>query len=153
MDLNNPKQKMVLSIGIKVLIIDNDSLSRSSIASYLQKKGCYVLETGRPQDAIKALRAEEFDVVLLNLAAMKEESTSIILGIREIQAAAKIILLTSPIEISISIQCMKLGAFDDLLVPVDVEVLFSRVKDAWKKKQKEKKENEKKGHSGKLSKP
>lgn len=120
-----------------VLILDNNSLSRNSLASCLQKKGCRVIETERQSEVLQAVRERDIDVVLLSLTTLKEESMTILMSIKQIRPTTKIILLTSPMDISLSIQGMKLGAFDDLFVPIDVEVLFARVQEASEQKREE----------------
>ncbi|NIO27730.1 MAG: response regulator [Candidatus Latescibacteria bacterium] len=126
---------MEFSTRPTVLLLDHNSLSRRSLSSHLQKKGCFVIETEQPTGTLQALREREVDVVLMSLTTTKEESTITLLRIKEIRPTSEIILMTSPMEIALSIQCMKLGAFDDLLVPIDLNTLLSRIRAACEKKQ------------------
>jgi DNA-binding NtrC family response regulator len=49
---------------------------------------------------------------------------------------AEVILLTAAEDHSFegAIKAMQLGAFDDLLLPIDIHVLMSRIREAFKRK-------------------
>ena len=48
----------------------------------------------------------------------------------------EIIILADQGHLALSIQGMKLGAFDDIMVPINVEALLSKIRAALKKKRK-----------------
>jgi DNA-binding response OmpR family regulator len=81
-------------------------------------------------EARTILHEQEVDVVLLGLSDYGTDSLSIIRGIRRSSRAPAFILLTDPQNIRLSMEGMKLGAFDALTVPVDVNLLVERISDA-----------------------
>lgn len=66
-------------------------------------------------------------MVLIGLNDYGTESLSIIRCLRESSDDAAFILLTKPQDMRLSIEGMKLGAFDALPVPVDVDLLLERI--------------------------
>ena len=125
---------MESSRSLKVLILDTDELFRRSLAFCLQERGCYVLEAAYQAEALEKMCGDDIDVVLMSLTSLKEESMPLLKRAKQISPLTEVILLTGQTDISLAIQCMKLGAFDDFLVPVEVESLLSRITEAWRRK-------------------
>jgi DNA-binding response OmpR family regulator len=107
--------------------METDVLSRGSLGSWLKRHGCQVFEADHQMEARRVLQEEDVDVVLLGLNDYGNDSLSIIRGLRHISKDAAFILLTHPQNIRLSIEGMKLGAFDALTVPVDMELLLERI--------------------------
>jgi len=113
-----------------ILIFEKKVSRPGSLASWLLKKGGRVWETGLQEEAVDLLQAEDIDVVLVDVREIKEEGLALLRKIKGLGLPTEVILLTAPGQIALSIQGMKLGAFDDLLVPIDVEVLAARIEAA-----------------------
>jgi two-component system torCAD operon response regulator TorR len=114
----------------RVLIMETDALSRGSLGSCLKRHGCQVCEADHQMEARRILQEQDIDVVLIGLNDYGTESLSIIRGLRQSSKDTAFILLTNPQNIRLSIEGMKLGAFDALPVPVDVDLLLERISDA-----------------------
>jgi len=115
----------------RVLIIDQDILTRQSLASKLGRQGCQVFEAGGLFEGEQLVGDREIDVVLLDLRHSGEEAIRFLRKIKNHRASPEIILLTGRENIAQSIQGMKFGAFDDLLPPFEVNLLINRVRAAW----------------------
>jgi len=111
----------------RVLIMGTDAFSRGSLGSWLKRHGCQVCEADHQIEARRLLQKEDLDVVLLSLNDYRTESLSIMRGLKKQSKNAPFILLTSPQNIRLSIEGMKMGAFDALAVPVDVDLLLERI--------------------------
>ncbi|MFH1137753.1 MAG: response regulator [Pseudomonadota bacterium] len=116
-----------------VLIIDTDSLSRQSLASRLKSHGFQAVEAESLFEAEQAIQDREVDVVLLDIRRLKGHALRLLQSIKNARPEAEVILLTGPDQIGLSIQGMKLGAFDDLIAPFDVGLLLARISAAWEK--------------------
>jgi len=114
----------------KILIFEREVFRHSGLTSWLLRKGCRVWETALPSEAADILQAENIDVVLLDVREIKEEGLTLLRNIKTLSPLTEVILLTAPGQIALSIQGMKLGAFDDLLVPVDIDVLTAKLDEA-----------------------
>lgn len=112
----------------RVLIMETDALSRRSLGSLLKRHGVKVYEAKGPVERVQAMVLEEgLDVVLIGLNGYGREAISIIRGFRESSINVAVILLTDPQNVRLSIEGMKLGAFDALPVPVNVDLLVERI--------------------------
>lgn len=113
-----------------VLIIEKTALMRRSLSWEMERGGWQVLAANDRSEALQAVRDNDIDVVLLSLTGFEHEALRIFETIKDVSPLTEIILLTGPGQISLAIQGMKLGAFDDILVPFNLESLLSQVQKA-----------------------
>jgi DNA-binding response OmpR family regulator len=119
---------------INLLIIEKDQAFRSNIVRHLQQqKAIRVLQTGLPQTALAAVSREALDVVLLGLNGLKQEGLQLLKMIREAAPSVPIITISSPESIDLSIAGMKLGVYDDLMMPFEIKTLLERIAAARRK--------------------
>jgi len=89
----------------------------------------------------RLIKKKKIDVALLDLSGLKLEGLKILKLIKKAHPLTEVITLNTSGNIAISIEGMKLGAFDDLLIPVDINTLTDRIRAACTRK----KEQEKQG--------
>lgn len=121
---------------MKLLILHPDDLFRSRLSERMRSENHKVFELSLEAEAAELVQRENLDVVLLGGSGAKPNRLSLLKTIRKMQPFAEVILLTSAEEHSfdIAIKAMQLGAFDDLLLPIDIQALTCRIKEAYKKK-------------------
>lgn len=120
---------------IKVLVIESHEAFRRQIVSHLMQEGCRVIEACEETKALGILRRKDVDVVLLGLSGFKTTALALLKEAKEIRPACEVILMNVSEEISLSMEAMKLGAFDDLWAPIEMETLVARVREAFDRKQ------------------
>ena len=113
-----------------VLLVDRNVSTRRSLARRLERIDCEILEAEGLSQAMEIVGRSEIQVALLSLGCLVEEAPILLRAIKRVRPDTAVILLAGPEHIHLSIQCMKLGAFDELPVPLDVDRLVSRVADA-----------------------
>jgi DNA-binding NtrC family response regulator len=125
-----------LPMGMKLLILHPDDLFRSRLAERIRSENYKVFESSLEAEATEMIQQEKLDVILLGAAGANTNRLSFLKMIRKMQPFAEVILLTSAEEYSFdaAIKAMQLGAFDDLLLPIDIQVMICRIKDAFKRK-------------------
>jgi len=80
--------------------------------------------------ARKILERMDIDVVLLSLIMLKQNGLPILKWIKKKCHLTEVILINNSEKLSLSIEGMKLGAFADFLVPLDVNSLLAAVEEA-----------------------
>jgi DNA-binding NtrC family response regulator len=125
-----------MPMALKLLIIHTDDHFRTHLAERMRLENYLVVEASPETEASDIISRHSFDVVLLGVAGPYQNSLSLLKTIKEMQPYTEVILLTALEEHSLygSIQAMQLGAFDDLLVPLDVHALRNRIQEAYKRK-------------------
>jgi DNA-binding NtrC family response regulator len=80
------------------------------------------------------VRNKDIDVVILNMTDLGADSLQLLNSIRKSGSFAEVITLSVQATIHWSIQCMKLGAFADLVIPFNNEDLVETIREASARK-------------------
>jgi DNA-binding NtrC family response regulator len=86
------------------------------------------------------VRSKDIDVVILNMTDLEADSLQLLNSIRKSGSFAEVITLSVQATIHWSIQCMKLGAFADLVIPFNNEDLVETIREASARKHTREKE-------------
>lgn len=117
-------------MGIRVLIIEAENRFRRNLFRFLQAEG-FTVDRATLRDDFKTIVAKEhFDLVLLGVDGLGREGLALIRPIKAVSPLTKIILINDPGHMDLSIEGMDLGAFDDFLVPLDIDSLAKRIREA-----------------------
>jgi len=121
-------------MGITILIIEQDSMLQEHLVRYLKTNDWRIFNSRQPRDIKRILKRHPIDVVLLNLNDLKKEGMALIKMIKKKHPAVQVVTITSGDQISLSIEGMKLGVFDDFLMPLDLDSLILRIREACQAK-------------------
>jgi len=121
-------------MGITILIIEGDSLLQEHLVRHLKTQSWRIFKSLQQKDIRRILKKHPVDVVLLNLNHLKKEGMALIKLIKKKHPAIQVITINSGDQISLSIEGMKLGVFDDFFMPLDLDSLISRIQEAFQVK-------------------
>jgi two-component system response regulator HydG len=116
--------------GWGVLVVDDDELVISMLASLLESRGHRFRCVGDVASAKRALAAEHFDAVLLDLYLPDGEGLAVLDRALEIEPAPVVMIMTARAEIRAAVDAMRRGAFDFLEKPLNLEDLAARLERA-----------------------
>ncbi len=117
-------------MSIRILIIEDENEFRNNLYHFLQSEG-FTIDKATHQDDVKTIVAKKkFDVVLLGVDDPGMEGLALIQPIKTISPKTEIIILNNFNHMDISIKGMDLGAFDDFLIPLDMDSLAKRIREA-----------------------
>ena len=120
---------------IKVLIAEDEPNLGALLEKFLAGRGHDVRTFTDGRAALDALRAEAFDVALLDIVMPELDGLEVLRQVREDVSPPEVIIITGNGTIETAISAMKLGAYDYLSKPyrmAEIEVLVRR---AWEKRQ------------------
>lgn len=112
---------------LNVLVVETDEEFGGHLAQRLTAKGCTVTVAGGVEGVGSLAHDCDVDVVLLDLGGFGREGLKIIKDVAETCPETRVILLSSSKDVALSIEAMKLGVFDEVSVPVDVDALMDKL--------------------------
>jgi len=129
---------------IKVLMVDDEEQFRSTTSKILSRKGYETTMAASGEEAIEALKKAKQDVVILDMKMPGMDGNQTLLEIRKIDPDLPVIMLTGHGTLDSAKMSLKGGAFDYLSKPCDIDLLASKINDAYEVAQKGFKEKEEK---------
>ena len=119
----------------RILVVDDEVDFLETIVKRLRKRKLDATGVTCGEDALNALEAQLYDVVLLDIKMPGGmDGIETLREIKRIQPLVEVVLLTGHASVETSIEGMKLGAFDYLLKPMKFEDLLMKMAQAFEKK-------------------
>jgi len=118
----------------KVLVVDDDALSREFLYEALNKCGYEVEVSGTGEDAWEIFQREPADVVFTDMRMPGMTGMELLEKIKESSPDTVVTMVTAYGAIEDAVEAMKLGAFDYLLKPISpdqIEVRMQRLEERY----------------------
>jgi DNA-binding NtrC family response regulator len=109
---------------IRILVIDDESTQCRMLAETLQHEGYVALPFTDPVEALARLSGEHFDILITDQRMQGMSGMECIQEAHRIDPDITAIIVTAYGTIETAVKAMKLGAFDFLTKPIDVEHLL-----------------------------
>ena len=109
---------------IRVLVVEDESLIRWSVRQKLEERSYRVTEAENGQAALDALDDAIFDLVILDYRLPDMTGLDILRKLRELDTDAVVIMMTAYSTIESAVEAIKLGAFDYIAKPFQMDHLM-----------------------------
>lgn len=129
---------------INLLMADDEEEFLSALATRLETRGLDVTTATDGPAAIKAAKKGGFDVALLDLRMPGMDGIELLKILKENHKFLEVIILTGYGKIDSYKEATKLGAFNYLEKPFDIDKLLEELKDAYSARLKKKFKHDKK---------
>jgi FixJ family two-component response regulator len=116
---------------IKVLMVDDEEQFRSTTSKILTRKGYETTMAGSGEEAIEALKKSKQDVVVLDMKMPGMDGNETLAEIKKINPEMPVIMLTGHGTLESAKTSLKRGAFDFISKPCDIDLLASKINDAY----------------------
>ena len=117
----------------RLLIVDDESGFRETLARRLEKRGAVVNQAADGKEALASLAREPVDVVLLDVRMPGMDGLSVLERIRQEHPDTEVILITGNVSTPEGVAGIKAGAFDYLTKPIEIEHLAGKIRQAFDK--------------------
>jgi len=126
-------------MAINILLVDDEKPFLETMTRRLVKREFITASATSGQEAIRLLeKNDDVEVVVLDVKMPEMDGLQTLKIIRQRFPLVEVIMLTGHATIESAIEGMKLGAFDYLMKPCEMEDLLSKVREAAMKKQRHK---------------
>jgi DNA-binding NtrC family response regulator len=116
----------------RVLLVDDEEEFVSALSERLMLRGIEVESALNGEQALAIMMEKEFEVVILDVMMPGLGGLEVLKQIKTTHPNTQVILLTGHGATREGIEGMRLGAFDYLIKPVDIEEMLEKMKEAAK---------------------
>jgi DNA-binding NtrC family response regulator len=121
----------------KLLLVDDEKGFLDTITKRLEKRKLKIWAVYSGEDALVELEKNTaIEVVVLDVKMPGMDGIETLVEIKKRFPLMEVIMLTGHATVETAIDGMKLGAFDYLMKPCDIDALISKVKEAIEKRRK-----------------
>jgi len=120
--------------GSKILLVDDEVVFTTNMSKLLTNRGYKVTAANSGDEAIQALEKEPYDVVVLDLKMPGMDGLTTLKEIKKLGFSSETLILTGHGSIDTALEAIKIGAYDYLTKPCEIEDLVGKIEEAWQKK-------------------
>lgn len=106
-----------------LLIVDDERSLRFSIGEWARDAGYTPLEAANSREALERVREHGVDAVLLDLKLGDEDGLKVLKQLREADPLLPVVMLTGHGSVEHAVRAIKIGAYDFMLKPPDLDHL------------------------------
>lgn len=137
----------------KILIVEDEAAIRRVLSKILSEedKSYEIEEACNGEEAIEKIKKIDFDLILCDIKMPKKDGLEVLLETKELKPETRVVMISGHGDLDTAVQAMKLGAFDYISKPPDLNRLLNTVRNSLETKDKnlsetkiEKKETKKK---------
>jgi DNA-binding NtrC family response regulator len=122
----------------RVLVVDDETPFIEALSKRLSKRDLVVLTATSGPEALDKLKTESLiDVVVLDVRMPGVDGIETLRAIKRDYPLVEVIMLTGHATVDSAIEGMRLGAWDYLMKPCDMDILMGKVREAKSKKSKQ----------------
>ncbi|HTG81698.1 MAG TPA: sigma-54 dependent transcriptional regulator [Geobacteraceae bacterium] len=114
----------------KILVVDDEHLIRWSLEQNLMKQGYEVLTAGNGDEALKLVRGEQPELVLLDIHMPGISGLEVLEKIKEYDDDIIVIMVTAHGGLETAVNAMRMGAYDYINKPFNLDEMSLVIKKA-----------------------
>ena len=119
-----------------VLLVDDEVPFVETMTKRLNKRQLMVVPAYSGREALEKLEKNGVDVVILDVKMPGMDGIETLREIKKAHPLVEVIMLTGHATVETAVEGMRLGAFDYLMKPCEIEELLAKVDEAKEKKSK-----------------
>ncbi len=118
----------------RVLVVDDEADFLETFVERLQMRGLNVEGVESGEKALELLKDNLFDVVILDVKMPGMDGVTTLREIKKRWPLTEVIMLTGHASVESGIEGMKLGAYDYIMKPADIDDLMDKMQQAYEVK-------------------
>ena len=119
----------------KILVVDDDDLSRGYLSEALQRNGYSVDNASDGQEAVGMTDKQNYDMIFLDMRMPRMGGMKVLERIKKTSKETTVVIMTAYGSIESAVEAMQKGAYDYIIKPFSVdniELLLKRVQERQK---------------------
>ena len=119
---------------IRLLLVDDEEDFRTTLSSRLKKREFEVTQVESGYQALEVIKEQAIDVAIVDVKMPRMDGLETLRQMKQLNPLIEVIMLTGHASVESGIEGMRLGAFDYLMKPCDINDLILKIGDAYQRK-------------------
>ena len=118
----------------KILIIDDERGIRNTLKEILADEGHEVEVAENGKQGLEMAQAKAYDLIFSDIKMPEMDGMELLTALREAEIDCPVVMISGHGTIETAVECIKKGAFDFIIKPIDLNRLLITTKNALEKK-------------------
>lgn len=118
---------------IHILVVDDEASIRRLAEKELGSEHRHITAVGTAQEAFKAFKGKSFDVVMLDMRLPDGDGMDLLARFQDLAPEVQVVIITGFGDVDNAVQAMKLGAYDYITKPFDLDRLELVIEKAFQR--------------------
>jgi DNA-binding NtrC family response regulator len=117
-----------------ILIVDDEEMIRSILVRRLSKEGYSCLTASSGREALHYFHKDNLSLIISDIKMPDMNGVELLRNVKAMSPKMVVIIVTAYPEIDMAVMALRLGAYDFITKPVDLELVVLSLKKALEKK-------------------
>ncbi len=118
---------------IHILVVDDEASIRRLAEKELGSERRRIMTVGSAQEALKAFKGNFFDVVMLDMRLPDGDGIDVLTRFQDLAPEVQVVIITGFGDVDNAVQAMKMGAYDYITKPFDLDRLELVIEKAFQR--------------------
>jgi putative two-component system response regulator len=118
----------------RILIVDDEELICSIISRRLMKEGYTCMAARNGKEALNLFYKDSFSLIISDIKMPEMNGIELLKRVKAVNPGMMVIILTAYPEIDLAVEAMRLGAYDFLTKPFNLDLVVLSIKNALEKR-------------------
>ena len=123
-----------LSMEGRILIVDDEEMILSVLSQRLTREGYSCVTARNGKEALNHFYKNTFSLIISDINMPEMGGIELLKKLKAVHPNVLVIMVTAYPEVDLAIEAMRLGAYDFIIKPADLELVILSVKKAMEKK-------------------
>jgi two-component system nitrogen regulation response regulator NtrX len=114
----------------KILLIDDEASIRSALKEILEYESHQVWDFDHAEAALKLLAEQSFDLIMSDIKMPKMDGMDFLARVKSMDLETPVVMITGHGSVETAVEALKMGAFDFLQKPLDLNRVLVTVRNA-----------------------
>jgi putative nucleotidyltransferase with HDIG domain len=118
----------------RILIVDDEEIICNVLDQRLSREGYTCVKANNGREALRFFYSHPFSLIISDIRMPEMDGIELLKRIKTIDSKMMVIMITAFPDIDLAVEAMRLGAYDFIIKPADLDLVTLRVKQALEKK-------------------
>jgi putative nucleotidyltransferase with HDIG domain len=118
----------------RILVVDDEDVICNILARRLGREGYFCTTANNGKEALSHFYKEKFSLIISDMKMPEMTGIELLQKVKAIDPKMRVIMVTAYPEIDLAVNAMRLGAYDFIIKPADLDLIVMSVKKALESK-------------------
>ena len=118
----------------RILVVDDEDVICNILARRLGREGYFCTTANNGNEALSHFYKEKFSLIIYDMKMPEMTGIELLQKVKAIDPKMRVIMVTAYPEIDLAVNAMRLGAYDFIIKPADLDLIVMSVKKALESK-------------------